>query len=128
MWQIFAIIENPMRHLVVCVLQNPRITNPFDKFRMRNRMIFQSLNTFAVSLVLFSFGFFVASATAQETAPQPATEMHKTESNAVAQVLGYGVGTFSIGEELFRTDFSDASQWAIQVLSLIHISEPTRPY
>ena len=70
---------------------------------MRNRMIFPSLNTFAVSLALFLFGFFVASATAQEPAPQSATEMSQMESKPVAQVLGYGVGTFSIGEELFRT-------------------------
>ena len=46
--------------------------------------------------------------------PTPATPP-SAESPETLRVLGYGVGTFSIGEELFRTDFSDSSQWTIQV-------------
>ena len=82
---------------------------------MFNRIVFQYLNILAVGLAFFSYGFFSVDAVAQETTSQPAAEISQTKTKIAAQVLGYGVGTFSIGEELFRTDFSDASQWAIQV-------------
>ena len=82
---------------------------------MFNRIVFQYLNILAVGLAFFSYGFFSVDAVAQETTSQPAAEISQTKTKVAAQVLGYGVGTFSIGEELFRTDFSDASQWAIQV-------------
>ena len=78
-------------------------------------MVFHSHNTFAIWVVFFSYGFFSADAAAQESPTQPATETTQTKTDVVPQVLGHGVGTFAIGEELFRTDFSDASQWAIQV-------------
>ena len=78
-------------------------------------MVFRSLNTLAVGMVLFSCGFFNVLAAAQETAVQLAAETPQTQTKVTAQVLGYGVGKFAIGEELFRTDFSDPSQWAIQV-------------
>ena len=46
--------------------------------------------------------------------PIPSTQQ-ATPVPSSLPVVGYGVGTFSIGEELFRTDFSDSSQWTIQV-------------
>ena len=78
-------------------------------------MVFQSFNVFAVGAVLFLCGFLRVDAAAQETTLQSAVETPQANTKVSPQVLGYGVGTFSIGQELFRTDFSDASEWVIQV-------------
>lgn len=37
------------------------------------------------------------------------------QADVKPQVLGYGKETFTIGEELYSTDFSDQDNWAIQV-------------
>lgn len=79
---------------------------------MDHRFVFQSLFAFAVGLALFSCGLS-ETGVAQETAPPPAATQESP--SLTPRVLGYGVDTFAVGQELFRTDFSDESQWTIQV-------------
>ena len=76
--------------------------------------------------ILFIVGGLLASGSAQAIPVQIeqtdgliresiASDDASFQSPASFPVLGYGVDKFSVGEELFRTDFSDSSQWVIQV-------------
>jgi len=82
---------------------------------MLERIVYQSLNVFSLGVALFLCGLHGVDAVAQESTSQPVVETFQTETKVSPQVLGYGAGIFEIGEELFRTDFSDAAQWIIQV-------------
>lgn len=72
---------------------------------MFNQILTKCLNAVPVSLLTVVSIGWTNHGLAQET----------TLKSPNPKVLGHGVDTFSIGAELFRANFSDPSQWTIQV-------------
>ncbi len=81
---------------------------------MLNRFVSKNVQAVIFALAVYSFGL-VNVGVAQETEPKSSSVTPPEKITIASQVLGYGVGSFTVGEQLFQTDFLDAGQWSIQV-------------
>jgi len=82
---------------------------------MRNRALAKCSNLVAASLLTVVCTCWTNQGLAQKTTLESPKAAAQNKQTSALQILGYGVDTFSIGSELFRANFSDPSQWTIQV-------------